>query len=380
MARTRAACLGIAVTLCGLFIVAVARLYHPGYGFTALVGFPEDSGDQLPALRGVPHVTYRGAGVYDGQFYAQRALDPLIRDPLADRAMDLAPYRARRILFSWTAYALGLGRPAWIIEAYALQNVACWLILAWLLTRWLPPTSPRHLALWAACLFSHGLLWSVRFSLLDGPSLLLIAVAVAAAERGQTLVSAAIGGVAALGRETNVLAILAQPLPRTPRAAGRLILAGILLVLPLLVWEDYLRSIYRSTIAAGADQLTLPGQAYWSNLQIAITRVAGDGVWSFAAVELCIFVALTAQAAYVLARRDHTTAWWRVAAGYVVLMLLMDRVLWDPGTGAVTRVLLPLTVGANILLASERRGQRFWPWFALMNLHLVPALWVMPLL
>ena len=86
--------------------------------------------------------------------------------------MDLAPFRARRILFSWTAYALGLGRPAWILEAYALQNVVAWLMLALLLTRWLPPAAPvAALALWIACLFSHGLLWSVRFALLDGPSL-----------------------------------------------------------------------------------------------------------------------------------------------------------------------------------------------------------------
>ena len=328
----------------------------------------------------MPHVTYRGAGTYDGQFYAARALDPLLRDPATDRAMDLAPYRARRILFSWTAYALGFGRPAWIVEAYALQNVACWLILAWLLTRWLPPTSPRGLALWGGCLFSHGLLWTVRFSLLDGPSLLLIALAVAAAERGYPLLSAAIAGISALGRETNVLAVLAQPIPRTRAAFGRALVAAVLLVAPLLIWEDYLRSIYRSTIAAGADQLTLPGQAYWWNLRAALRAFAATGLVSFAAVQLCIFIALTAQAIYIVFRREYSMPWWRVAAGYVLLMLLMDRVLWDPNTGAVTRVLLPLTVGSNILLASERRPRRFWAWFAAMNLHLVPALWVLPLL
>ena len=97
------------------------------------------------ALRAIPH--FRSPLVsYDGQFYAQRALDPLLRDPEVDHAMDLAPFRARRILFSWTAYLLGMGRPAWIIEAYALQNVVCWLIIAVLLTRWLSPVSARGLA------------------------------------------------------------------------------------------------------------------------------------------------------------------------------------------------------------------------------------------
>src|SRR5262245_33172166 len=217
MARTYR-CIAIALVL--LFLAAVARSYHPGTGFTALIGFPTTAPNESPALQAVPH--FRSPLVsYDGQFYAQRALDPLLRDPDVDHAMDLAPFRARRILFSWTAYALGAGRPAWILEAYALQNVVCWLVLAALLVRWFPLRGPRDLALWTACLFSHGLLWSVRFSLLDGPSLVLIVLAVIAVERGRPLLSAAITGVSGLGRETNVLAFLAQPWPRGARGWAR---------------------------------------------------------------------------------------------------------------------------------------------------------------
>ena len=85
--------------------------------------------------------------------------------------MDLAPFRARRILLSWTAYALGLGRPAWIIEVYAVQNVVCWLVLAWLLARWIPPTSGRGLALWTACSPFSTALWSVAvFALAGSPA------------------------------------------------------------------------------------------------------------------------------------------------------------------------------------------------------------------
>src|SRR5262249_35966942 len=142
-----------ALGLCALFLRAVAGFYHPGTGFTALIGFPEADSSTSPALRAIPHYTYPAAASYDGQFYAQRALDPLVRDPDIDHAMDLAPFRARRILFSWTAWAFGLGRPAWILEAYALQNVVCWLALAALLARWFPLRGPRDLALWAACLF-----------------------------------------------------------------------------------------------------------------------------------------------------------------------------------------------------------------------------------
>ena len=106
-------------------------------------GFRRPDECEPPALKAVPHYQYPLWASYDGQFYAQRALDPLLRDPTIDRGMDLAPFRARRILFSWTAYGLGLGRPAWILEAYALQNVVCWLIIALLLVRWVPVTSWR---------------------------------------------------------------------------------------------------------------------------------------------------------------------------------------------------------------------------------------------
>ena len=258
----------------------MARYYHPRTGFTALIGFPAGHQNEAPALRAIPHHGYEGIGVYDGQFYAQRALDPLVRDPLVDHAMDLAPFRARRILFSWTAYLAGFGRPAWILEAYALQNVVAWLLLAAVLTWWLPPTTPRGLALWAACLFSHGLLWSVRFALLDGPSLLLTALAIRLAEKGRPFASAALVGLNGLGRETNLLGALALPVlpvPRDRRSLVRLAGMSLLVILPLLVWQDYLRSIYRSTIAAGADVQTTPGAALIDSMGASCARFGVRG-------------------------------------------------------------------------------------------------------
>jgi hypothetical protein len=367
---SRAVCRAIAVALVVCFLGLMARYYHPGTGFTALIGFPAGHDYEVPAMRGVPHYDYAGIS-YDGQFYAQLALDPLVRDPRTDRAMDLAPFRARRILFSWTAYLAGIGRPAWVLEAYALQNVAAWLLLAWLLARWMPPSTPRGLAAWVACLFSHGLLWSVRFSLLDGPSLVLTALAVRAAEDGRPFLSATIAGVNGLGRETNVIGGLAQPLPRSTRDWLRLAAMAIVVALPLLVWEDYLYSIYRSNIFLGVDsQTTRPGVEFGA----AFLRAArGHSLF-----DICILGSLLVQATYIVAHvRRVAEPWWRVAAGYVLLLLVLDSVLVNPATGAITRVMLPLSVGFNALLARESQGARFWPWLALGNLHLVPAAWIL---
>jgi hypothetical protein len=376
--RTRIACVAIA-WLCVLgFVGWIARFYHPGLGFTALIGFPAGGDYEAPALRSIAHYQYSGSGVYDGQFYAQRALDPLVRDPDVDHAMDLAPFRARRILFSWTAYAAGLGRPSWILEAYALQNVVAWLLLAGLLTRWAPPRTPRGLAIWIACLFSHGMLWSVRFALLDGPSALLTAMAVKLAEDGRGFTSAVLVGINGLARETNVIGALSQPLPRTARAWGRIAATAVIAVLPLLLWEDYLRSIYRSTIFAGvAGEATVPGVAFVAIATRTWARVRANGVLSGPGLDACVLLSVVAQAVYLLVRRRLAVAWWRVAIGYVGLLLLLDRVLWDPATGALTRVMLPMTLGFNILLLREDRRRTFWGWFVLGNVHLVPARWVL---
>jgi hypothetical protein len=371
---------GLAIALVILFLTSVARFYHPGLGFTALLGMPVGGHDfEAPAFKAIPHYEYPDWAAYDGQFYVQRALDPLIRDPEVDRAMDSAPFRARRILFSWTAYVAGAGRPAWIVQVYALQNVAAWLLLAVLLTRWMPVTSARAVALWTACLFSHGLLWSVRFALLDGPSLLLVACAVAAVERGRPLLSALIAGVSALGRETSLLALLAQPKPADRRAWLRLAAGLVLAALPVLLWYDYLWSIYRSTLLVDTNQLVWPGAGLSVIWRDVLRGVSRGGWLSAGGLALCLLLSLAVQAVYLVVRRDYASPWWRVAAGYALLMLTLDTVLANPQTGAITRVLLPLTVGFNVLLAGEHRAARFWPWFVAGNLHLLAAPAVMPL-
>jgi hypothetical protein len=366
-------CRALAIALVALFLASVGRFYHRGTGFTSLIGLPKHHDGELPALRKVPHYVYPAGVTYDGQFYVQLALVPLLRDPAIDRAIDVPAYRARRILFCWTAWLIGLGRPAWVVQAFALQNVVFWLILAALMTRWLPPQSPRQLASWAACLFAFGLLWSVQFSLLDGPSLVLLSLAIVAAERGRTLVSAAIVGLAGLARETNLLGAAILPLPTGRASWFRLLLAAGLIVLPLAIWLDYLWSIYRTTTFAATDQLTMPFVSYLAAGRRAVRFLGDPELRRYGFVVLLSIVALTVQAAYLAVVRDVHSSWWRLAVLYGLLMLVAQPVLWDPG--AINRFLLPLTVGFNVLLSrSTRSSGAFWPWFAGGNLTLLPVI------
>jgi hypothetical protein len=92
-----------------VFLWSVGQYYDSRTGFTSLIMFGERFQPRvLATVKDLPVPIEPGPG-YDGQFYAQMATDPLLRDPAIDRALDLAPHR-RRIL-SWTAYAAGWARP-----------------------------------------------------------------------------------------------------------------------------------------------------------------------------------------------------------------------------------------------------------------------------
>ena len=106
-----------------LFFASIGGFYETDNGFTSLIRFGDTRHHQaLPAVRTIPHHVENSAG-YDGQFYAQLAVDPLLLDPAIDEALDSPAYRGRRILFSWTAFLLGLGQPRFVLQAYAMQNV-----------------------------------------------------------------------------------------------------------------------------------------------------------------------------------------------------------------------------------------------------------------
>ena len=367
----------VRLALVAALLALVARFYAPITGFTSLINFSEhDRPFESQTLQQTAHFRYPGSAGYDGQFYAQLAIDPLLREPDTDTLMDMAPFRARRILFSMTAYCLGLGRPQWILQAYSLQNVLVWLLLAWWLARRLPTDDVRGLLVWAACLFTQGLLASIRAAVLDGPSLLLIALAVTAAEKGHIKTAAAIVGVSVLGRETNVLAAaalfpLVLAMGRRPRP-WILVACGLLLVVPELLWLDYLRSIYRSTVLAHGPSLGLPFEAFaaqWASVIHGSFLTLGPGaIWRSPGA--LVLISLTVQAAGLLFRPNIRSPLWCTGAVFAVLMLLVSDHVWGGNPGATPRVVLPMTFAFNLTLPG---GRAFWPWLVAGNLAVIPG-------
>lgn len=358
------------------FLVIVASYYSRETGLTVFLGLPANSHSyELPVVQATPHAHDEVHGGYDGQFYAQYAVEPLLRDPAIDRAMDNPAYRSHRILLSWTAWAMSGGHPGRALEVFAWQNVVAWLLMAWVLCRWCPPTSARGFVLWAGVLWSHGWLFSVRFALTDGPSVLLIALAVLAAERDRPWVAACVTGLSGLARETNVIAgaLLLRRLTWAPRS-WVLVGGGLLVcVLPLALWLDYLRSIYRDAVFVGGDHITMPLSGFMLKAQGTLHAIRATGLTVSTVASATALAGFVAQAAALVwgtlqwrHDRSLSASWLLVAWPFLLLGLSAHPVVWEGSPGAITRVTLPLTIGVNILLAQAPRA----PWWLILSANL----------
>jgi len=154
----------------------------------------------------------------------------------------------------------------------------------------------------------------------------------------------------------------------------RLVGHGCLLVLPLLLWLDYLRSIYRSLVLTGADQVAVPFLGFLSKWQITASQFATSGWGSPARNAMLALVGATIQAVALVAWADWRNLWWRVGAVFVLVMLTTDPVVWEGYPGAYTRVLLPMTLAFNLLLPGRKW---FWPLLVLGNLSVIPGIQAM---
>lgn len=359
------------------FLAVCTSYYRPGTGLTALIGFSTAWHDrELPAVQAIPHDDDPGPG-YDGRFYAQLATDPLLESPALDVALDAPVLRARRILLSWTAWALGAGNPRIVLHVYSVLNIAAWLGLAWLLRRSIPATSARNLVLWAGCLAGYGALASVRFSLTDLPCVLLLALAVRATEQGRPAEAGLATGLAALARETGLLALVLPAWAWTRRFPGwaTVVVVASLAVGPLALWHLYLAGTHPSwRIIAGAGNVGLPlVGASWKVADVAAT-IGRDGISLSVLATLAGLAGFAAQgcvAIHALMRRDTRTAWAMLAATTFVFTLCTQEAPWSESPGAYLRLALPLAVGANVVLAG--RDAR-WPVVIAANLGALPGL------
>ena len=345
-----------------VFAVLAGRFWHPYYGFTRFVQLDEhDHRSGVAELREYPVFVYAGYSGYDGAAYTQLAFHPDLSAPEYRTALDNFSYRARRILGSALAWALAGGDPARIAGTYAALNLGVWAALALLLWRVLPVTDARSFAAWAGVLFSAGALHAVRLALTDLLAVTLATAALALGERGRGRGALGVLAAAGLARETALTAVVGLwrgPWRSLPAWAANGLLAAAVAV-PLGLWMLYVR-----TKAGPADQglanLAWPVLGWIEKGAAILADYARqpDFRW-LNTTTLLAYVALTAQAVYVLKRIRWADGWWRVGLANVALMAWLGTAVWEGHPGAATRVLLPLAVAFAVLAVRERAG---WAW------------------
>ncbi|MEZ5414521.1 MAG: hypothetical protein R3F03_09435 [Opitutaceae bacterium] len=363
-----------------VFVVAFARYYIPGKGFSYLVSFGGlQTRPTVSALKDVDYYVQADSYGYDAQYYVQIAMDPSLRDADLVEAVDNLPYRARRILISAISYVLGWGEPVSILQAYVLQNAIAWLLLAGILLRWFPPSSWSNWLRWSGVLFSFGMCVSVRNSLVDGPSLVLVAAGVFLVEKNRPWLAAAVLGIAGLGKETNLLggsALARVEDLQAPRRWPVMALRGLLVAVPLALWLWYIQSAVGPAAEAGARNFALPFAGWWEKVQVVWQEALAPRTWDIAVLQngtfwsILMLIALTVQFLFLVLRPQWRQAWWRVGITFAVLMVFLGDAVWEGFPGAASRVLLPMQLAFNALVPMSRR---WWPVLVLGNLTLLSA-------
>lgn len=360
------------------FLWLTGRFWHPYYGFTKFIQIEsQDAQVMLPELRDTTIYVYHHAGGYDGSAYAQLAARPAANDDDLRRAIDSLPYRARRILLSWVAYALAWGDAVHAAQIYAGLNLVVWLALAWLLAKLFPLHHWRGVAGWAGVLFCAGALHSVRLALTDLAAMALIAASFLAAETKRPNRATLCLAAAGLVRETSVLSAgaLWPGLARENRWTNWLRLA--LTLVPLGLWFVYLK-LNTGPVGQGMGNFTWPVIGAIEKIISACHDLTHIPETWLALTTLLATVALLTQLAYFFRRREFANPWWRLGAVYAVLMLCLGEAVWAGHPGAATRIMLPLTLAFNVLVFRRRESLA---WLLLGNLSVlsgVQALWHVP--
>lgn len=343
---------GIYVLAILFILLKVYEYRHYNFGYTILPHFSQHAHERaVDDLKRTEHYVSPGKHGYDGQYYAQLALEPQATGAEIERALDNHIYRARRILFSWTAWIFGLGDPYWVLQAYSVQNALFWLLTALLLMRWFPATHWQNTLRFLLCLFTAGIAYSFDRALLDGPSLFLIALGAACLESGRGWLGTAVLSLSGLGKETNLLACAGLWEPDKRRQS--LIRIGLAMI-PLLIWLSYLlASSSQSPLSSlGGGNFALPLVGFFASALMILKEGGETGFPAEIFFQFALMAALLGQCLYFLARPKPDRVWWRIGVSFAVLTLFLGEAVWEE-VEAAPRVLLPMTIAFNLLFSRK---------------------------
>lgn len=368
----------VALGVLAFLLSVYVRIWTPEHGITKFLRVGQEFEDRGTAVfRATPKFidpfpAHRWG--FDGQLYAEMALDPLLRDPHLHVALDDPPYRGQRILLSWIAWALGLGKPFWVLNAFAALNLIFWLGFAWLAHRLFAPLGWAGLAGYAVLLPTCGVIESMQASLTDLPSFTLILGALTV---GGTA-GAGILALAALVRTTSLIGFvgLAEFSPPWGEALRKNIIRGLIAAVPVALWVAYVLWVFRGRqVGFDGGNLAMPFRGMMEKLgELSVTLAHGPIRWhrlffelykSYELHALLTIIAVLTQTVYLALHREWKNPLWRWGAIVAVYFSCISFLSWESHF-TITRHALPMTLAFNLLLAM--RPTRAWlVWFLLGN-------------
>jgi hypothetical protein len=332
---------------------------------------------ELPEVRKFHPVLDPQSG-YDGQFYAQMAIDPTLQRPEYATAIDDPAFRSQRIVLPTIAFLLGAGQPAAILIIYALLNIVFWYILFVALLRWIRFRTVQDACCIGAITLTSGALVSIQRALTDLPAAVFGTLGLMGGEIGGAVLIA----VAILTKPTSGLFLLRYLTlgPATPREWARRGAIIVAAVAPFILWLVYIHHIFARL---GPEPLIWPfdlplrgvlTQGVVFSQSIASTPASFDpysmkvGEWNL--FQFLTLFSLTVQAVWLLVRPRWKDVFWMVGAGFALMFLCLSagELVEEQN---FNRTVLALTICFNITLWRHGRGWAFLVPFLLGNVGLI---------
>lgn len=318
-----------------------------------------------------PIVVRRHSAGYDGQFYYRIAAAGTDAGPQAAGVrFDHARWRLQRILYPLLARAVAFGRAASVPAAMVAVNAAALFVLVAMAWR-LGPAAGLAIAAWP------GFLVAITHDTTEILSAALIFTACRAAASGRMWRYAALGALAVLTRETNVLLCAGVALTEVRR--GRRVAAA----LPLAVfgaWQGWLllAGAPEAGGAPAAHNLGWPFVGVLTRIGESVAAVPGRLAHPGAALEAlmtaaaCVgllgFLAVVAPVAARRARTDGVSAGWLLVAA--LMLCLSAGGPWIDAT-AFFRAFTECWVVGWLVLAEAGLVPRVWPLLPLVAFWLL---------
>jgi len=363
-----------------IFIIILAVLpaiilfnaYSPKSGFLDLIFFGEQfSANRLKEINSInlPAQTQIG---YDGQFYAQVALDPLILHDNTIHALYEPTSRARRIGLPILSFILGFGNPAWILQIYALLNFAFWGLLLLALYRYSGFCYRKDFLLAASVLWSTGTLVSLSRALTDFPAATLSVLAVFLIAKRK--IAASLLSFATLCKETSGLGflLLAWPEGKWKTNLHKIFISCLIVFIPIAVWVLYIRIRINNGFLADNNNFAFPflgiickvtteGERFFRGLsQFSIIHMRN------LLYEFVCPLSLLAQSVYLIVKPRLYSPFWKLGIGFAAVIYIVGNAVWVEQV-SYCRSLLILTFCFNFLIHRYERGISYALWYFIGN-------------